>query len=290
MDTVFVIGNGFDIDLGLKSRYSDFAASEVWPFEMAAYSHSSPLAQYLDYHKNVDKWLDLERLLGEYVVGAFAKGGRSFAKDNADFLLLKKSLTKYLTEITCMPDINHESAAAKLLSRISLKGEGLSAFYSFNYTEPMSFMPWCTVKANHIHGELSKDNIILGFGDNVEDVGEYNRLRKSFGQDYKPPRIIEDLMSCNKAIFFGLSMGDVDYAYFDYFFEAISKPENLSSGLLGKEIIFFTNNDSSRDEILRNLFIKTKQRLSNLRTLNSLRIITTSDTDPTTISSIIYSI
>ena len=27
---VLIIGNGFDIDLGLKSRYSDFAKSQLW--------------------------------------------------------------------------------------------------------------------------------------------------------------------------------------------------------------------------------------------------------------------
>lgn len=287
MDTVFVIGNGFDIDLGLKSRYSDFAASTAWPFKLPSRDYSSPLAQFLNYHKEVDKWLDLEQLLGEYVVDAFARGGRSYDKDKADFMILKNSLAKYLTDLTHMPDIRHESAAAKLLSRINLIGNDMASFYSFNYTEPKSFMLDCTVKACHIHGELSKDNIILGFGDSVNDVGEYNTLRKSFSADYKPPRIIQDLLGCRKAVFFGLSMGDVDYAYFDYFFEAISKPENQNSDLLGKEILFFTHNESSRDDILRNLFLKTKQRLSNLRTLNSLSIVTTADTDPATISKII---
>lgn len=29
---VLVLGNGFDIDLGLKTKYRDFADSEFWPF------------------------------------------------------------------------------------------------------------------------------------------------------------------------------------------------------------------------------------------------------------------
>lgn len=28
---VFIIGNGFDLDLGMNTRYSDFAKSEYWP-------------------------------------------------------------------------------------------------------------------------------------------------------------------------------------------------------------------------------------------------------------------
>lgn len=27
---IFVIGNGFDLDLGLKTKYSDFAHSDFW--------------------------------------------------------------------------------------------------------------------------------------------------------------------------------------------------------------------------------------------------------------------
>lgn len=31
MKNVLIIGNGFDLDLGLPTRYSDFAKSEYWP-------------------------------------------------------------------------------------------------------------------------------------------------------------------------------------------------------------------------------------------------------------------
>lgn len=31
MGNVFIIGNGFDLDLGLPTKYSDFAKSEYWP-------------------------------------------------------------------------------------------------------------------------------------------------------------------------------------------------------------------------------------------------------------------
>lgn len=27
---ILILGNGFDIDLGLKTRYSDFANSKIW--------------------------------------------------------------------------------------------------------------------------------------------------------------------------------------------------------------------------------------------------------------------
>ena len=32
---LLIIGNGFDIDLGLRTRYSDFAKSKIWKKLMA---------------------------------------------------------------------------------------------------------------------------------------------------------------------------------------------------------------------------------------------------------------
>ena len=35
MKRTLVIGNGFDLDVGLKTRYIDFAESKWWPFKDA---------------------------------------------------------------------------------------------------------------------------------------------------------------------------------------------------------------------------------------------------------------
>lgn len=44
--TTLVIGNGFDLDLGMNTRYSDFAKSEYWPKDVSSSSHN--LQQYLN--------------------------------------------------------------------------------------------------------------------------------------------------------------------------------------------------------------------------------------------------
>lgn len=63
---VFIIGNGFDLDLGRKTSYKDFYESEYCPKDYPA-----PIIQHLnnkDWHGGLDavKWYDLENELLNY--------------------------------------------------------------------------------------------------------------------------------------------------------------------------------------------------------------------------------
>ena len=62
--TTLVIGNGFDLDLGMNTRYSDFAKSEYWPKDVSSSNHN--LQQYLNERKDMDCWFDLEQCLLDY--------------------------------------------------------------------------------------------------------------------------------------------------------------------------------------------------------------------------------
>lgn len=292
MNTVYVIGNGFDIDLGLKTRYSDFANSEYWPFKPKGGRYTSPLAMYLNYHKDIDKWLDLENLLGTYAEDASAKGGITIEKDKSDFYKLKKSFSDYLSSITLDPALIEDSTAALLLKHFISKKLSEDRLFSFNYTNLKLFAVKCSINSfflySHIHGSLNKDNIVLGFGDNVKDIKGYNFMRKSFDPGYMPPNIINQLMNSSTAVFYGVSMGDIDYAYFDAYFKAVSDPDN--ENMLDKRIFIFTYDENSREEILENILVKTNYRLSNLRVRNVFSIITVKDTPKNTIANIINGI
>ena len=52
-NNILIIGNGFDLDLGLKTKYSDFAKSDFWP---KAAVERSFLCQYLNQKKDKDEW------------------------------------------------------------------------------------------------------------------------------------------------------------------------------------------------------------------------------------------
>lgn len=85
MGNVFIIGNGFDLDLGLPTKYSDFAKSEYWPKSAPRYREAPeetrhdmeqgrfltiPVAPKLEHAiedaKIKNTWFDLEKELLDY--------------------------------------------------------------------------------------------------------------------------------------------------------------------------------------------------------------------------------
>lgn len=52
---LLIIGDGFDLDLGRNTRYSDFAKSGFW-----AKNLKSQLYRYLSQKSQIEKWFDLE--------------------------------------------------------------------------------------------------------------------------------------------------------------------------------------------------------------------------------------
>lgn len=54
---VFIIGNGFDLDLGWKTQFSQFASSSHWP---SIPSFVSPMYETLNENRQKSLWFDLE--------------------------------------------------------------------------------------------------------------------------------------------------------------------------------------------------------------------------------------
>lgn len=50
MKRTLVIGNGFDLDVGLKTRYIDFAESKWWPFKDARLQDCKTVARHWPIH------------------------------------------------------------------------------------------------------------------------------------------------------------------------------------------------------------------------------------------------
>ena len=60
-NNVFIIGNGFDLDLGLKTKYSNFADSEYW-----IRNDRILMCKSFNNSRNKDTWFDLEGELLNY--------------------------------------------------------------------------------------------------------------------------------------------------------------------------------------------------------------------------------
>ena len=90
MNITFLIGNGFDINLGLKTRYVDF-----YDYYQKHASEHSMILQLIRDDKNKEKWADLELALGEKLKEINAVNVDSFMDAHAE---LDSLLIDYLEE------------------------------------------------------------------------------------------------------------------------------------------------------------------------------------------------
>ena len=100
-NSILIIGNGFDLDLGRNTRYSDFAKSDFWPKNL-----KSQLYRYLSQKSQIEKWFDLEGELANYVqtMGDTVSSYRALIpataqEDAQDFRIIVASMILYLQNL-----------------------------------------------------------------------------------------------------------------------------------------------------------------------------------------------
>lgn len=67
---LLILGNGFDVDLGMKSRYSDFAKSKIWQEKIednAPMLSRNGLLRALVDAKDKEAWFDIESTMMHYI-------------------------------------------------------------------------------------------------------------------------------------------------------------------------------------------------------------------------------
>lgn len=104
-----------------------------------------------------------------------------------------------------------------------------------------------------MHGRLlSYNSAILGINEQVDTVdGAYDFMRKSFSLHYTIHPVGFDLRDADEVVFFGHSLEDNDYHYFQSFFKHQCE-ENLEKSEQWI-ITIFTYDETSRIEIMRTL-------------------------------------
>lgn len=248
LNTLFIIGNGFDINHGIKSKYSDFR-------EWLEVHGDKNLIFFLEYFfsNTTDVWSNLEEALGTYN-----------EEDMLDFYNPKSEINYdrsylYVDSVTDMPkdvvspniDLFKEyykewvesvdiSCASK---KFNLSNEAL--YLNFNYTDTLETV-YNIMPSNilHIHGSrLNKDEYIVGHNCFRNPLDTYDESKLYFESDALS-RIIEfmnslrknpeDIIKRNENFFFklsniqqiivyGHSMSSIDWPYFKKIIDNVSK-------------------------------------------------------------------
>lgn len=274
MGEVLVLGNGFDLSVGLKTAYIDFFNSKYWPFA----GKKSSMAVYLNNRFNYENWVDVEAALGDFATYPIT-GPQEVAENEEGFDLLKKHFNKYICNQQKTFTPNNDAYGARLL-RAFIDDRGLMDYiFTFNFTDLSVVSRRLGIKRrfsyNHIHGRSTDGSAILGVGDSVKLVPRLDFMYKSFSRFYSPPLIIPALLEASRVIIYGVSLGPVDYQYFDDFFTNMTNT-NVEEPFSGsKEIIIITKNKDSRRDILRNLQQMTDFKLGRIASKHMFRVYCT---------------
>jgi len=285
--TLLVIGNGFDLDLNLKTSYGNFLNSHFFTDNLSIgretsnvyYSENINIFDYLKGCQNIKGWIDVEAELGNLAsrkVQDLDENNRIYnrlakvsEKEKSTFQDLRMALFDYLQNLN-YNDVNENSLALELLKILNEK-ENVEII-TFNYTDINKLASFINcdrieIPISYMHGSLTsrtKDgdtSIILGFQDDIEIDDSYCFMIKSHSPYYTSHNIKSKLDQADEVIFFGHSLGSTDYPYFADFFrkQCVAKPDNEKI-----KVRIFTYDEESRQNILiqlRNMNEKHTQML-----------------------------
>lgn len=253
MEKLVIIGNGFDLTIGLKSRYEDF-------YNRKNKKNISLWEMMIEDQKNNSKenWSDIERFIEEKLSSEdglekeFRKYIDKLKNENGES---RYSKDKNILEILDLELKNFEEDFRKYLlkewrnfktySRYSrdlfsylVKDDDLNkvSVLNFNYTRP-DFVGPNLDKVNpnnivNIHGTLSNKIVI---GTDLKIIS--STRRQQYTNFTKPFKILNNYINNNRVsilknkkygelIFYGHSLGDTDFSYFKSIFDSL----NLYSG------------------------------------------------------------
>lgn len=263
MKHIYVIGNGFDIDLGWRTSYKDFYETKLKGWSVHFGPDDDCLPKYLLDHAG-EYWYDMERTVYDYCL-LKSKGNLNddlMNRDYQDYVSIKGQLERFVKERS-NELVNERSKAYKVLksyieqsSHTDHPYEMLPELISFNYTPldkvAKQINPKVEFKYIPIHGTIEKNSCIFGFHDDIQIKGLYRDMQKSMDDNYNPGRIMPLLMDAKSITFFGLSMGYIDAVYFKEVLKAASQPGDFNNRKT-MDIEFITKDKGSKKDIKKNL-------------------------------------
>lgn len=253
--TMLITGNGFDLNLGMKTGYKDFFHKMKTIGFWDKYKNNR-LLSYI-YEKGAKEcWYSFEEIIKDYAV-KISEISKPIINDcNVAITLLKDELCEYIDD--ARPIYGEYHAAAKILCALfGCDGPGAIAwnenienrydkfiekfnlpkfrFVTFNYTDPnlwlmryiknfvtkplkenISTMAECVY---NIHGKL-KENIVFGIDEDDRVPRDLWFLRKChYLENNTKSKFYRDLCNSKRIVIFGLSVHGIDFEYYEKFFK-----------------------------------------------------------------------
>lgn len=230
-----IIGNGFDLDLELKTRYKDFMLSQIFEnyreksiTETTSYGQLD-LFDYLQdkFDGNDRNWIDIEMELRDFArkvdLSEYENEQATLDYIEKSFNQVRAALCEYLSNID-YSSMNIQSAAIETLKAIR-RGRNCMV-YNFNYTDINHLYTYIggtpSFTVHNIHGTLKDKSIVLGFEDVPLRYADLDFMIKYQSDSYKTSEdkdIRKDLEEAEEVLIFGHTLGSTDHSYFQSFFQ-----------------------------------------------------------------------
>lgn len=177
--------------------------------------HGEKLFDHLKATNENSRWIDVESELAKY------SSSGSDPQFQEDYKVLKQSLTEYIRGIKIEPNVH--SPAYKMVSAHYVPD---AKVISFNYTNSFEVVlsqmhghdPAQLSNIQYLYGTASGNDIIFGVDDSANIQAGHSFLWKTSSTRYNGRVIAQLLHSADVIHFFGHSLGESDYMYFNVCF------------------------------------------------------------------------
>ena len=226
---LLIVGNGFDLDLGLPTRYSDFRESPEWlalnnVFEKLyeQWYRDRTIEDSFLTHLNFTSWSDVEEEIGNYVSRHPTPNRALVGLVREQHKAFKKYFMDYLQRVAIPQNVNKQSLAKDFTLRLTYS-KCLTQICTFNYTNIFDLCGSSkkeNVREIAMHGSINQSEIIVGCRAefNQKENKDWDFLYKSYE---RPKSIVHDGTSISfetEIIFFGHSLNKMDACYFEDLF------------------------------------------------------------------------
>lgn len=279
MNKILILGNGFDLDVGLPTSYNHFINSDE--FKKLIRNRNNYLLNYIYNNYSMSNWVDLENELRKFALSNRDTEPRQRIEIKHQYDNLCDALICYLKKAADYP-VNKKSLGCKLMEVVAQHIENFEIF-SFNYTDLNMILKKLGIVTSRnkelfytqVHGSLNNSNIVVGFQDNTDCSDDFSYMIKTLHPNYQSHNIRKSLLAAQEIIFFGHSLGDTDYHYFSQLFEAISNFNVKDKTRYPIRLTIITHDEDSKNTILRQLWKMNNAQTNILYDQNELTIYCT---------------
>lgn len=262
MRHLYIIGNGFDIFTGLRTRYVDFRR---WLEIHYPFIYENMQAAY---ETDIEWWNDFEVQLGKLEVKDYISKFRPPEKSLEEVMEETREARKFQQKYNLPPNLRDDSPCANRLRglldvlqycfekwvqdcqmffRVSQYVHleiGDSFFINFNYTDVLqAIYNIPEERVLHIHGRASKhEHLIFGHNaiylrgetrDEDQVCFELGRYHKNpYEYIYKYSELFDKLRDVEHVHIYGFSFSPVDEYYIDWIFNHTPKKLSMGSELV----------------------------------------------------------